>query len=121
MDKRSSLTNEYQSIVDKYPDAAAMKCYLKFCYIENLAGITPAPVGQGEEWAAIISSAEENREYSCKSLRGKTRFSAGYGTYTVTLNELKAVMNSHTRQGNPKYRMTASKKYETERGIPPRR
>jgi hypothetical protein len=34
---------------------------------------------------------EENRAKLCKGLDGKPLFSALYGTYTVTLNELKAV------------------------------
>jgi hypothetical protein len=43
---------------------------------------------------------EDNRESFCKALRGKPLFSALYGTYTVTLNELKSVLkaNNQTEQ-----------------------
>jgi hypothetical protein len=104
MDKRPSFKNGFQSIVDKYPDATpAMKFLFKIlCTIEDLAGFTPAPVGQREEYAVIISSAEESCENSCKSFNGKTLFSALYGTYTVTVNELKAVMKSKHQTGQPK-------------------
>jgi hypothetical protein len=47
-------------------------------------------VGQSEEWAAITSSAEENRENYYKFLQGKTLFNALIGTYTVTLNKFKS-------------------------------
>jgi hypothetical protein len=57
--------------------------------MEDIASITPASVGERREWAAIVSSAEENHESYCQALRGKPLFSALYGTYTVTLNELK--------------------------------
>jgi glutamyl-tRNA reductase len=40
---------------------------------------------------SIVNSAEENRANFCKGLEGKPLFSALYGMYTVTLNELKAV------------------------------
>jgi hypothetical protein len=78
-----------------------MKLLFKvLCDIEDLAGLTPAPGGQNEEWAAIICGGVA-RKY-CKSLRGKTLFSALYGTYTVTLNELKAVPKSKLQTGQPK-------------------
>jgi hypothetical protein len=45
------------------------------CSNEDLAWCTPASVGESEEWAAIVSSAEDNHESYCKALRGKTLFS----------------------------------------------
>jgi hypothetical protein len=92
MDKRSSLKNEFQSIVDKYPDATpAMKLLFKLvCDIEELSRFTLAPVGQSEEWTAIVSSAEESSKKHCKSLIGKAMPSALYGAYTVMLNDLKS-------------------------------
>jgi hypothetical protein len=39
-----------------------------------------------------VNNAEKNRAYICKSLDGKPLFSAFYGMYTVTLNELKVVL-----------------------------
>jgi hypothetical protein len=32
------------------------------CEIEDLASFTPSSVGEGGEWAAIVSSAEDNHE-----------------------------------------------------------
>jgi hypothetical protein len=60
------------------------------CDIEDLASYTPASVGESEKWAAIVSAAEDNRESYSVALRGKTLYSALYGTYTVMLNELKS-------------------------------
>jgi hypothetical protein len=57
-------------------------------------------VGHSEEWVSITSSAEQNRENFCKVLRGKTLFSALYGTYTVTLNELKSVLKASSQKGD---------------------
>jgi hypothetical protein len=39
-----------------------------------------------------VNSAEENRANFYKDLDGKLLFSVLYGMYTVTLNELKAVL-----------------------------
>jgi hypothetical protein len=104
MDKRSSLKKQFQSIEEKYPDATpAIKPLFKvLCNIEDLVGFTPALLGQSGEWAAIISSAEESCENYCKALRGKTLFSTLYRTYTVTLNELKAVLKINHHTGQPK-------------------
>jgi hypothetical protein len=49
-------------------------------------------VGESPEWTSIVNSAEENRTNFSKYLDGKPLFSALYSMYTVTLNELKAVV-----------------------------
>jgi hypothetical protein len=59
--------------------------------IETLVTCTPAKVGESPEWISIVNSAEENRANFYKGLDGKPLFSALYGMYTVTLNELEAV------------------------------
>jgi hypothetical protein len=71
--------------------------YKVLCDIEDLAGYTPHSVGEGNEWTSVVDAAEENRANYCKVLSGKTLFSALYGTYTVTLNELKAVLKASTQ------------------------
>jgi hypothetical protein len=43
-----------------------------------------------------LNAAEENGANYCKALRGKPLFSNLYGTYTVTLQELKAVLKAST-------------------------
>jgi hypothetical protein len=62
--------------------------------IENLASSTPVSVGESEEWAAVISSAEDNQETYCKALRRKPLYSALYGAYTITLNDLNEVLKN---------------------------
>jgi hypothetical protein len=58
--------------------------------IEDVAGYTPASVGESQDWNFIVSTVEENRANYCKALSEKTLYSALYGAYTVTLNEYKA-------------------------------
>jgi hypothetical protein len=70
------------------------------CAIEDLASYTPASVGESEEWAAIVSSAEDNHESYCKALHRKTLFSTL--TYTMTLNELKNVLKASSQAGQTK-------------------
>jgi hypothetical protein len=59
--------------------------------IEILARCTSAKVGEISEWSFIVSSAEIRADF-CKALDGKPLCSAVNGMYTVTLNELKAVL-----------------------------
>jgi hypothetical protein len=100
-DKRASLEADYNTLIEKYPDADTQcrQLYSGSCAIEDVAGYTPAVVGESAEWTAIVSSAEENRASYCKALTGKTVFSALYGTYTVTLKELKSLMKASTTAG----------------------
>jgi hypothetical protein len=70
--------------------------------IEDVANITPTSVGESKEWAAIVSSAEENHKIYCQALHGKPLFSALYGTYTVKLNELKSVLKASGQAGQTK-------------------
>jgi hypothetical protein len=49
------------------------------------------------EWTSTVYSSEENNY--CKALVGKPVFSALYGMYTVTLNELKAAMKASVKAG----------------------
>jgi hypothetical protein len=84
--------------------------------IEDVAGHTPASVGESSEWAVIVNAAEENGAHYCKAVHGETLFSALYGTYIVTLDELKAVLKAstladQTLQGNKQRRRRVSKKY----------
>jgi hypothetical protein len=56
-------------------------------------------VGESSEWSSIVNSAEENRADFCKGLDGKLLLSALYGMYTVSLNELKAVLKVSAQAG----------------------
>jgi hypothetical protein len=64
-----------------------------------VAGYTPTAVGESAEWTTLVSAAKENRANYCKVLAGKTLFSALYGTYTVALHELKALLKVSTIAG----------------------
>jgi hypothetical protein len=72
-DKLLSLRTQYKDVTNKYTDAAStVQQFLKvLCDFENLANSTPISVGESKEWAAIISSVEDNRKYYCKVLKGK--------------------------------------------------
>jgi hypothetical protein len=56
-------------------------------------------VGESSEWTSILSSTEDNRGNFCKILEGKRLFSALYGIYKLTLNELKAVLKMKAQAG----------------------
>jgi hypothetical protein len=105
-------------LVSKNPDAAAsIKQFFKvLCDLEDLASYTPLSVGQSEEWASLTSSAEENRKNFCKALRGKSLFSALYGTYTVTMNELKSVLKASRQQGDGFKEVRNRKRHSMPRG-----
>jgi hypothetical protein len=51
-------------------------------------------VGKSHDWISIVNTVEENRANYCKALSGKPLYSALYGTYTVTLNELKCLLKA---------------------------
>jgi hypothetical protein len=90
-EKRASLQKDFQNKGKTHPDA-----------VPSLAGCTPRPVGESEEWAAVITAAEDNLESHSVALQGKTLYSALYGNYAVALNELKCVLkySSSARQPN---------------------
>jgi hypothetical protein len=67
-----------------------------------MARYTPASVGESEQCSSIVSTAEENRQNFCQVLNGKNLFSALYVTYTVALDELKAVLKKSTPAGQSK-------------------
>jgi hypothetical protein len=54
---------------------------------------------ESSKWTSIVKSAEENRANFCKLPDGKPLFSAFCGMYTVTLNELKAVLKVSAQAG----------------------
>jgi hypothetical protein len=100
-DKRASLQSEYQVLIGQCPDADTQyrQLYKVLCAIEDVAGYTPAVGRESAEWAKIVSAAEDNRASYCKAFSCKTLFSALYGTYTVTVNELKTILKASTSAG----------------------
>jgi hypothetical protein len=96
--KRASLQSEYPAFIEKYPDADTQyrKLLKVLCTIEDVAGCTPTAVGESAEWTAVVNTTEENWATYCKALSGKAPFSALYGTYTVALQEIKALLKVST-------------------------
>lgn len=88
---RKTLKAEFQKLVGQHPDAGAQprQLFSVLCDIEDVAGYTPASVAGSQDWTSIVSTVEENYASYFNAFNGKTLFSALYGTYTVTLNELK--------------------------------
>jgi hypothetical protein len=100
-DKRQTSKSEYQQLVAQFPDADAQlkQLFKLLCDIEDVAGYTPASVGDSDQWSSIVNTAEENQLNPCKALTGKILFSALYGTYTVTLKELRALLKASSSAG----------------------
>jgi hypothetical protein len=102
-ERRASLQSEYQVLLKQYPEADTQYrlLYKTSCDTEDVAGYTPAAVGESDECTAIVSSAEDNRTSYCKARSGKVLFSALYGTYTVAFEELKSILKSSNSAGGP--------------------
>jgi hypothetical protein len=98
-DKRASLEREFQNSGKTHPDAVPSMQHLfkVLCGLEALSGCIPRPVDESEEWAA-----EDNLESYSVALQSKALYSALYGNYTVTLNELKSVFKSSSQARQPK-------------------
>jgi hypothetical protein len=60
-EKRKTLKSEYQRLIGQFPDADAQlkQLFRVLCDIEDVAGYTPASVGDSEQWSSMISAAEE--------------------------------------------------------------
>jgi hypothetical protein len=100
-EKRVTLKSEYRQLLGQFPDADAQlkQLFKVVCDIEDVAGYTPASVGESQEWSAIVNTADENKQNFCKALTCKTLFSTMYGTYTVALQELKSVLKASNPAG----------------------
>jgi hypothetical protein len=94
-DKRVSLERKFQNIGKNHPYAfpSMQHLFKVLCDLEALAGCTPRPVGESEEWAAVIRAAEDNLESYSVALQSKTFYSA--------LNELKSVLKSSSQARQP--------------------
>jgi hypothetical protein len=85
-------------MVKQYPEVHQhyRRLFKIICDIEDVSSFTPAAIGESAEWAAIVSAADENRASYCTALTGKALLSALYGTYTVTLDNLKSLVKTST-------------------------
>jgi hypothetical protein len=99
--KRTTLKSEYRRLIKQFSDADAQvkQLFRVPCNIEDVARYTPASVGKSEQWSSIVNMVEENRQNFCKAMNGETLFSALCGTYTVVLQELKAVLKAKNSAG----------------------
>jgi hypothetical protein len=104
-------------MIGNYPDADTQyrQLFRVLCDIEDVAGYTPAVFGESAEWMAIVSATEENRINYCKALSGKTLFSALYGTYTVTLNDLKSILKASNSAGKTTEKPTQEEGFQEVR------
>jgi hypothetical protein len=64
VDKRTSLKTACIGLSATQPDAVASmhQLFQVLSCIEDIANITPTSVGESREWAAIVSSAEDNHK-----------------------------------------------------------
>jgi hypothetical protein len=88
--KLSLLKSQYHDIMNKYPEVASIvqQVYKVLSDIELLAKCTLAEVGESSEWMTIVTILE-----------GKPLFIALYVIYTVTFDELKAVLKVNAQAG----------------------
>jgi hypothetical protein len=99
--KLSSLKSQCHAITNKYSEAASVlqQVHKMLGDTEILVECTLTKVGEISQWTTILKRAEEIRANFCKFLDGKPPFSALYGMYTATLNELKTVLMVSAQAG----------------------
>jgi hypothetical protein len=96
----SSPKSESHATTNKYPEAASIvRVHKMISDIVILAKSTLTGVEKSSQWTTIVNSAEENRAKFCTFLDGKPLFSALYGTYTVPLKKLQAVLKVNAQTG----------------------
>jgi hypothetical protein len=56
-EKRASLQAEYKTLIKNYADADTQyrQLFKVLCSIEDVAGFTPAEIGESTEWTAIAA------------------------------------------------------------------
>jgi hypothetical protein len=123
--------SKYQKLVGKCPNVKAKlkKLFKVLCNIEDMAGYTPASVGESDVWTSIVNAAEDNWENYCKALSRKTLYNALYGTYRVTLSKLKTILkvsifseeNKAKKTWGKKLRKKAFKKFRGVSSAAPKR
>jgi hypothetical protein len=95
-----SLQASYRGIVAQYPDAddVLQQVYRVLGDLVSLAGCTPKSVGESDVWVRTVDAAKRDKLSLSKILKGKSFYSAVYGTYSVTLNELKAILQGSAKK-----------------------
>jgi hypothetical protein len=110
------MKSQCHDITYKYPeeDSIVQQVYKMLSDIEILAKCIPAEVEESSGWTTIVNSTEEDRENFCKILNGKLLFSALYGIYSLTFNELKTVLKVSAQAGQSG---AVTKSHWTQRSI----
>jgi hypothetical protein len=64
LDKRKALKTEHKRLLSQSPDADAQlkQLFKVLCDIEDVAGYTPASVGNSDQWSYIVNAAEDNKQ-----------------------------------------------------------
>jgi hypothetical protein len=96
----NNLQIAYKKIIAKYSDADSVlqQVYKVLGYILRLACCTSTSDGESEMWIRAVDTANNDKISLTKILRGKSLYSALYGTYTMTLSELKAVLQGSAKK-----------------------
>jgi hypothetical protein len=58
--KRKTFKSEYRNLLEQFPDADELlkQLFKVLCDIEDVAGYTPASVGESDQWSVIVNVAE---------------------------------------------------------------
>jgi hypothetical protein len=96
----NSLQSEYKDLVQEHSEADSVIQEVDKVLgdIVSLTGCTPASVGESATFKEVIENAKQDRINLCNALKGKGLFSALYDTYTITLNELKNVLQQSVKR-----------------------
>jgi hypothetical protein len=94
-----NLQISYKGIIAKHPDSDGVlqQVYKELGDLVSLAGCTSTNAGQSEQWVHIVNAAIADKISLAKILKGKSLYSALYGTYTVALSELKAILQGSAK------------------------
>lgn len=98
------LGTEYKDVVIKHPDAKDVirKVQDILNDISRLAGCTPKKIGECDDWQNIVRRAEADRVSLSRVLEVKTLFGALCGLYSLTLTDLKYLLqNGAAKKGKP--------------------
>jgi hypothetical protein len=98
------LNSEYRRLIGKFPDADAQlkQLFKVLCDIEDVAEYSASSGGGGR---AVFIHCKHRIIEQAKLLQGpdwEDPVSALYGTYTVALQELKALLKAHAPGGQSK-------------------
>jgi hypothetical protein len=117
-DKRSSLKADYQLLVAKHPNAEVQLKHLFkiLCNIEDVAGYTPASVGESVQWTSTVNTVDDNRSTAKLKLE-RSSLVPCIGTYTVTLNESKTVLKASTLEGQTTSPKAAGEQITQDKGF----